>query len=125
MDKNKTETKENLGKYFIAGIIAAVFIYLAISYFFNDKNETSGKDHIWSESADSNFIKSCFDKYRAQVKDDMQKQQNTKMFCRCMLEKMKTKYSEEDAYKMTAEEVKQWDAECRTKILNPNNINVK
>ena len=33
-----------------------------------------------------------------------------------MLEKIKTKYSDEELYKMSSEDIKKWDSECRNKI---------
>ncbi|MEO8210693.1 MAG: hypothetical protein ABI840_09025, partial [bacterium] len=83
------------------------------------------KSYVWSPEMDSLFVKNCYVKYKPQIKDDMQKQENIKTFCRCMLEKVKTKYEEKDMGKVRDAEIKQWDAECRELILNPNNLKAK
>lgn len=121
----KKEKKENTGKYFIYGLIVAAAIFVIITL--NDKGEDAADNipvapvHEWSQDADSAFVKSCYDKYRPQVKDDLQKQENSKSFCRCMLEKIKTKYSDEELYKMSSEDIKKWDSECRNKISGIGN----
>ena len=66
------------------------------------------------------FVKDCFNKYRSQIKDDIVKQEATKMFCRCMLEKVKSQYEESEMNRVKDSELKKWDAECRSKISNSN-----
>ena len=115
--------KENLIKYFIAGIIAGASIFILLS-FLNKNNEAGNINtgHIWSPETDSQFVKDCYNKYKPQIKDDQILAASTKNFCKCMLEKIKTKYSEEDMNKVTADEIKKWDAECRNRISHPNNF---
>jgi hypothetical protein len=74
---------------------------------------------------DSAFVKDCFNKYKPQIKDSIQLQESINGFCRCMLGKIKTKYDEFNIDKMTDAEIKKWDAECRSQLLNPNNIQLK
>jgi len=110
--------KERLWLYLIAGVFAAgaLLIYL------NEQNHKDPDFHEWSAEMDSVFVKNCYDKYKPQVKDDMIKQESMKSFCKCMLSKIKTKYSESEMGNVTNAEIKAWDAECREKILNPNNL---
>lgn len=112
--------KENLGKYFISGFIVAGILFLVLTFVTNNSDEPEPK--TWSSEADSLFVKSCYNKYRDQVKDDLAKQEYTKTFCRCMLEKIKSQYDEKNADKMSDEEAKQWGADCWSKVLNPNNL---
>lgn len=118
LKEKNTPKKERLWIYLIAGIIAAVIIFV----YFNDKNAEDPHFHEWSAEMDSVFVKNCYGKYKPQVKDDMSKQENMKTFCKCMLEKIKTKYSEKEMNRVTNQEIQAWDAECREKMLNPNNI---
>ena len=97
-ENEKTTEKENLGKYLLLGILVAAIIFIVSSLSNREKtnpadlNSPDKKNHVWSQESDSEFVKICYDKYRSQVKDDLQKQENAKTYCRCMLEKMKTKY---------------------------------
>lgn len=111
--------KENLGRYFIAGIIVAAILFFIFSSI-NDEDKDNSNIHVWSAEMDSAFVKNCYSKYKPQVKDDLNKQENSKTFCRCMLEKIKTKYDEKDMGQVTDDEIKTWDAECRNKIINNN-----
>lgn len=125
-EKNKPEEKENLGKYLLLGILVAAIILIVSLLSNREKSITADnkdkKSHIWSPESDSEFVKLCYDKYRSQVKDDLQKQENAKTYCRCMLEKMKTKYAEDEVNKMTDKEIKLWDIECRDQISNPEGL---
>ena len=122
MKKDKTDKKDSYGIYLFYGILTAVIIIIAMLLTQNtpDKEPViipqSGR---WSEEADSSFVKMCFDKYKTQVKGDLEKQENTKAFCRCMLEKIKTKYNEFELRKMTDTEIKQWYTECRSQLMKP------
>ncbi|HMS65023.1 MAG TPA: hypothetical protein PKD83_07190 [Ignavibacteria bacterium] len=123
---NKEEKKENLGKYFLLGILVAGIIYIVFTLSDRKNNSVEPvaekKTHVWSAQSDSEFVKICYDKYRSQVKDDLKKQENTKTYCRCMLEKMKTEYGEDEVQRMTDSEIKKWDTECRDMISNPEYI---
>ncbi len=119
--KDSESKKGSLGKYFISGIIVAVLLYLVLAYVNDSKNEDT-EAIIWPAEAESLFVKSCYDKYRNQVKDDLSKQEFSKTFCRCMLEKIKAKYDAEHADMMSDEEAKQWGADCWSHVLNPNNL---
>ena len=121
MVKKKEIKKENLGKYFLLGTITAVILFIVFSIFRKDKPGLDERMlHTWSPGMDSAFVKECYNKYKSQLKNDIQKQETMKNFCRCMLEKMKSKYDENEVDKMTEAEIKQWDGECRSQILNPN-----
>lgn len=122
MKKDKTDKKDSYGIYLFYGILTAVIVTIAMLL----SQSTPDKDPVnlhqtdsWSEEADSSFVKMCFDKYKTQVKGDLDKQENTKAFCRCMLEKIKTKYNEFELRKMTDTEIKQWDTECRSQLMKP------
>jgi len=125
LDKNNNLKKENLGKYFLYGIIAAAVLFFVLKEINKDEPVVKAFKHNWSTEADSNFVKLCYDKYKPQVKDDLIKQETMKAFCRCMLEKIKSKYDEQDADKISDSDIKQWDSECRASIQNPNNLNLK
>lgn len=125
MNKNNNLKKENLGKYFLYGIIAAVILFFILKEINNEEPVKTAFVHNWSAEADSNFVKLCYEQYKPQVKDDLVKQETMKAFCRCMLEKIKTKYDEQDADKISDTDIKLWDKECRSGIQNPNNLNVK
>ena len=121
--KNKNvKKKDNLLKYFAAGVVAAVILLIIFSLLPKDESISEANSHVWSPEMDSLFVKNCYVKYKPQIKDDLQKQENIKTFCRCMLEKVKTKYEEKDMGRVRDAEIKQWDIECREKILNPNNL---
>lgn len=125
MDKNNNLKKENLGKYFLFGVIAAVIMFFVMNKINTDKSEVGAFRHNWSAEADSNFVKLCYEKYKPQVKDDLVKQETMKAFCRCMLNKIKSKYDEQDADKISDDDIKQWDKECRSDLIAPNQINIK
>jgi len=128
LSKEKEVQKENLGKYFLYGVVVALLLLVFYMIFYKGDNLiqenqlTQVKEIIWSAESDSAFINSCFEKYRLQAKDDVSKQGNAKIFCRCMLEKIKTKYSEIDIVRMTDADIKKWDKECRDEIGNPGSI---
>lgn len=125
MAKPKGVKKENLGKYFLFGTGVAVAIFIIFSFLRKDEPGQVEPVHIWSAEMDSAFVKDCFNKYKPQIKDEIQQQQTMKAFCRCILSKMKTKYGEDQVNRMTDLEIKQWDAECRNELLNPNNLLIK
>lgn len=125
LSKNNNLKKENLGKYFLYGTAAAIILFFVFSKLNEEKHDENVIKHTWSAEGDSNFVKLCYEKYKPQVKDDMVKQEIMKSFCRCMLEKIKTRYDEVSVNKMSDNDIKQWDAECRSAILNPNQINIK
>jgi len=126
LTKKRDVKKESLGKYFLLGTIAAVILFILFSIIKKDNEFPDAPFlHVWSPGMDSAFVKDCFKKYKPQIKDDVQKQETMKSFCRCMLGKMKTKYDEKEVDKITDAEIKQWDAECRSQLLNPNNIQIK
>ncbi|MEO8666784.1 MAG: hypothetical protein ABI462_14935 [Ignavibacteria bacterium] len=123
MKKSKSHEKQIYGKYLFAGILLAAIILIIISL--NDGNEIEINDrqkvvHVWSAETDSTFVKDCYNKYKPQVKDDLIKQETMKLFCRCMLEKVKSQYDENDLQKIKDSEIKIWDKDCRDKILNSN-----
>lgn len=120
----KEVKKDNSKVYLFYGILAAIIIFIAILLTQdNSDHEMQPVNQIttWTEEGDSTFVKMCYDKYKTQIKGDPVKQENTKAFCRCMLEKIKTKYSEYQLRRMTDSDIKQWDAECRSQIGNPGN----
>jgi len=126
LSKKKDVKKENLGKYFLLGTITAVILFVVFSIIKKDKQVPDTPVlHVWSPEMDSAFVKNCFNKYKPQIKDDVQKQETMKSFCRCMLGKIKTRYDEDEIDKITDAEIKQWDTECRSQLLNPNNIQIK
>ena len=115
----KTQKRENYSKYLFAGVLAAVLIMIYFFIFGQEESPVEKKDgHVWSAQTDSLFIKDCYQKYKPQIKDDMAKQENVKKFCRCMLEKVKSKYDENEISQVKDSEIKQWDAECRELIWN-------
>lgn len=116
--------KNGLGKYFIAGIIFAVLVYILIFFILGNDERDSSKSNVWSAETDSVFVKNCYAKYKPQVRDDLVKQESSKAFCRCMLEKIKARYEEQDMNKVTDSEIKLWDSECRNLIKNPDKINI-
>ncbi len=126
-DKNGIK-KDNLLKFFVAGILAAVCLFVIFKLLNDDRDDGQVKtvqSYEWSPEMDSMFIKDCYEKYKPQIKDDFQKQENVRVFCRCMLEKVKTKYDEKEVGRVATRDIQQWDAECREEILNPNNIKDK
>ena len=120
--KNKKETgKADYSKYLFAGVVIAVLILIIFSL--SEKNEIPPvikNEHVWSAETDSLFVKNCYNKYKPQIKDDMVKQETMKAFCRCMLEKVKSKYDEKDISKVLDSDIKLWDDECRKQISNSN-----
>ncbi len=120
--KNKKETgKADYSKYLFAGVVIAVVILIIFSL--SEKNEIPPvikNEHVWSAETDSLFVKNCYNKYKPQIKDDMVKQETMKAFCRCMLEKVKSKYDEKDISKVLDSDIKLWDDECRKQISNSN-----
>jgi len=120
--KNKKETeKTDYSKYLFAGVAIAALILIIFSL--SEKNEIPPvikNEHIWSTETDSLFVKNCYNKYKPQIKDDMVKQETMKAFCRCMLEKVKSKYEEKDISKVLDSDIKMWDDECRKQISNSN-----
>ncbi len=117
--------KENLFIYFIAGIIATIIIYISVSLLKDETTNNSIQGHVWAAETDSLFVRTCYTKYKPQIKEDIQKRELTKFFCRCMLEKVKIKYSEENMNNVTNEEIKKWDIECREQIKKPDNIKIQ
>lgn len=105
--------------FLVAGILAAGLLY----FYLNSQKHEDPNFHEWSAEMDSVFVKNCYEKYRPQVKDDMVKQESMKAFCKCMLGKIKTRYSESEMNKVTGVEIKEWDEECRSQIQNPNFLN--
>ena len=120
--KNKKETgKADYSKYLFAGVVIAAVILIIFSL--SEKNEIPPiikNEHVWSTETDSLFVKNCYNKYKPQIKDDMVKQETMKAFCRCMLEKVKSKYDEKDISKVMDSDIKLWDDECRKQISNSN-----
>ncbi|MEO8666130.1 MAG: hypothetical protein ABI462_11610 [Ignavibacteria bacterium] len=116
----KPEKKDGLLKYFVAGLSIAVIIYFVITLTRkNDNQPQVRKAYEWSSETDSLFVKNCYNKYKPQIKDDMSKQEVTKTFCRCMLEKVKMQYEEKDMDNVRNEEIITWDSECREGLSNP------
>jgi hypothetical protein len=120
LTKKKTVKKENLGRYFISGIIIAGLLFVVLTMTRKDSEPDVITNPYWSVEMESLFVKTCYEKYKPQVKDDMARQESSKFFCRCMLEKVKSKYDEQSAQYITDEEAKKWGAECTSRILNPN-----
>ncbi|MBK8549640.1 MAG: hypothetical protein IPL53_00745 [Ignavibacteria bacterium] len=121
MKKNKSPENNNYGKYLFAGVLLAAIILIFFSRSDDDEVQVTKKTvHVWAAETDSMFVKDCYDKYKPQVKDDLVKQETMKLFCRCMLEKVKSEYDEGDLDKIKDIEIKKWDSECRDKILNSN-----
>lgn len=121
MKNKKLPEKVSYGKYFLTGAVIAAII-LVISYVSDNESVPVEKkmSYVWSAETDSLFVKNCYDKYKPQVKDDMTKQETMKAFCRCMLEKVKSKYEEKDIGKVSNADIKNWDTECRKQIMNSN-----
>lgn len=121
MKKNKSPENHNYGKYLFAGVLLASIILIFFSQSDDEKVQENKKTaHVWSADTDSMFVKDCYEKYKPQIKDDLVKQETMKLYCRCMLEKVKSEYEEMDLDKVKSVEIKKWDTECRDKILNSN-----
>ncbi len=120
--KNKKEPGQaSYSKYLFAGVVIAAVMLIIFSLSENEEIPAGNKiEHIWSAETDSLFVKNCYNKYKPQVKDDMVKQETMKAFCRCMLEKVKSKYDEKDISKVLDSDIKIWDTECRKQISNSN-----
>jgi len=111
--------KTNNSKYLFAGVLIAAIVLIIISLSEKESIPVNEKVlHVWSAETDSLFVKNCYDKYKPQVKDDLVKQETMKSFCRCMLEKVKSKYDEKDLDKVQNADIKLWDTECRNQIKN-------
>jgi hypothetical protein len=121
-NKKNSPGNENYNKYLFAGVLLAAVILIFFAQSDDDDEPTINKNtvHIWSEETDSMFVKDCYSKYKPQVKDDLVKQETMKTFCRCMLEKVKSQYDENELNKVKDSEIKAWDIECRNKISNSN-----
>lgn len=107
--------KSGYGKFLFFGVLTAVIVLFVMNYYKEDtpvKNEKE-KPYLWSAETDSQFVKNCYEKYKPQVRDDLDKQAASKAFCKCMLEKIKSKYSEFEMNKVKDFEIKKWDEECR------------
>ena len=121
--KNKESNKESgrelkkstsYGKYLFLGVVTAVVILFVMNYYKEDVPLTEKEDpYLWSAETDSQFVKNCYEKYKPQIKDDLDKQVAAKAFCKCMLEKIKSKYSEYEMHLVKDAEIKKWDEECR------------
>lgn len=130
----KPVKKENYLRYLISGIAVAAVLLIVLKSIQSDNPSVTGNpksdsvnatEHEWSEEMDSLFVKNCYEKYKPQVRDDLQKQENMKAFCRCMLRKIKTKYEETEINRVADKDIQMWDMECREEMLNPNKIKVK
>jgi hypothetical protein len=112
-----TEKKDSLWKYLVYGLVTAAVLFSLITVIRKeDAPDNTLHAFEWSAETDSLFVKNCYEQYKPQVKDDMDKQENSKKFCRCMLEKIKSKYDETSIDKVTDVDIKQWDTECRESI---------
>ena len=121
MKNKKKSGQASYSKYLVAGVVIAVVLLIIFSLSENEEIPAGNKiEHIWSAETDSLFVKNCYNKYKPQVKDDLVKQETMKAFCRCMLEKVKSKYDEKDISKVLDSDIKMWDAECRKQISNSN-----
>lgn len=121
MKNKKKSGQASYSKYLFAGVVIAVVLLIIFSLSENEEIPAGNKiEHIWSAETDSLFVKNCYNKYKPQVKDDLVKQETMKAFCRCMLEKVKSKYDEKDISKVLDSDIKMWDAECRKQISNSN-----
>jgi predicted small secreted protein len=119
LKNSKAQEKTNYSKYLFAGVAVAAIVLIMLSLSENDSVPVEKKViHVWSAETDSMFVKNCYEKYKPQVKDDMVKQETMKAFCRCMLEKVKSKYDEKDLDKVQDSDIKKWDTECRKEISN-------
>lgn len=119
MKNSKAQEKTTYSKYLFAGVAVAAIVLIMLSLSENDSVPVEKKVmHVWSAQTDSMFVKNCYEKYKPQVKDDMIKQETMKAFCRCMLEKVKSKYDEKDLDKVQDSDIKRWDTECRKEITN-------
>lgn len=119
LKKNITKKNPKLINYLIYGIVTALILFFILKLVKKDDNiDIKNTSNVWSPEIDSQFVKSCYNKYKSQIMDDPSKKLSTKSFCRCMLEKIKTKYSEEEINKVKESDIKQWDTECRNEIFN-------
>ena len=115
-DNNKDQDKStNYGKYLFFGVLLAIVVLFVMNSYKEDVpvNKEKEKPYLWSAETDSQFVKNCYEKYKPQVKDDLDKQVASKAFCHCMLDKIKSKYSEYEMNKVKDFEIKKWDEECR------------
>ena len=121
MKNKKDPGHASYSKYLFAGVVIAAVMLIIFSLSESDEIPAGKKiEHKWSMETDSLFVKNCYNKYKPQIKDDMVKQETMKAFCRCMLEKVKSKYEEKDISKVLDSDIKMWDDECRKQISNSN-----
>ncbi|HMQ68295.1 MAG TPA: hypothetical protein PKA90_04835 [Ignavibacteria bacterium] len=121
-NKKDTAGRTNYGKYLFFGVLLAIVVLFVTNYYKEDvpvKTEKE-KPYLWSAETDSQFVKNCYEKYKPQVKDDLDKQVASKAFCHCMLDKIKSKYSEYEMHLVKDAEIRKWDEECREANLWKN-----
>ncbi|MEZ4690853.1 MAG: hypothetical protein R3A12_11985 [Ignavibacteria bacterium] len=122
-ENNKEQAKSiNYGKYLFFGVLLAIVVLFVMNYYKEDTPVKTEKEkpYLWSAETDSQFVKNCYEKYKPQVKDDLDKQVASKAFCHCMLDKIKSKYSEYEMHLVKDTEIKKWDEECREENLWKN-----
>ena len=76
--------KSGYGKFLFFGVLTAVIVLFVMNYYKEDtpvKNEKE-KPYLWSAETDSQFVKNCYEKYKPQVRDDLDKQAASKAFCK-------------------------------------------
>jgi hypothetical protein len=114
-NSKESEKKTNYGKFLFLGVLTAAVVLFVMNYYKEDAPVKTEKEkpYLWSAETDSQFVKNCYEKCKPQVKDDLDKQVASKAFCKCMLEKIKSKYSEFEMDKIKDFEIKKWDEECR------------
>ena len=121
--KDATKSKPvSYGKFLFAGIVAAASLFAVFSMLEKDDVE---KTHKWSKEVEAAFLNNCVNKYSGEFGKDTAKIRMTVDFCNCMLHKIKTKYEESEMDKVTDQEIKEWDKQCRSTGMNNNQQEIK
>ena len=117
MSSKKSSSSNGIryGRYLGAGVVLAGIIFALFKLTESDKKDDSFR-HEWSYAVDSAFVMNCVNKYSREFGKDTLKRQYSIEFCLCMLDKVKSKYSEEEMNNVTDAEIKEWDRVCRNEI---------
>jgi uncharacterized protein YneF (UPF0154 family) len=96
----------------IAGVITGIYLLN------RESRTTRPVSYKWSQKTEDDFIKDCVGKYKPKIKSQ-EEEKSTYDYCRCMLQKLESKYSENDLNNVSNEDIKTWDKECRDEIIKP------
>lgn len=109
----KQSKQASYGRYLAYGVIAAGIIFAVVKL--NEK-EVNTVPHEWSREVDSAFVYNCVKKYSREFGQDSLKRVRAIEFCLCMLDKVKLKYEEAEMNKVTDDDIKEWDRNCRNEL---------